>query len=150
MSPTTLRSLVLLGSLGLLLAACAPTIANRGNLLDSDKLAMVKTGLSTREDVAATLGTPTQISTFDEKIWYYFGRHTQQYSFFDPEITEQQAVEVRFDDQGTVTSVKKLDPAAAEEIDPVDRRTPTYGHETTFFEQLIGNVGHGDAKKDKK
>ena len=133
-------SLILLGGLALL-AACEPTVANRGNLLDSDKLTAIHVGTSTREDVMAKLGTPSEVSPFDEKTWYYFGRRTEQTSFFDPEVTDQQAVEIRFDDQGVVTKASKLDPAAAQDITPIDRRTPTYGHETTFFEQLLGNMG---------
>ena len=135
----------------LLLAACEPTIANRGNLLDPERLAEIKAGSSTREEVATKLGTPTQISTFDENIWYYFGRQTQQYSFLDPEIIAQQAVTIRFNEQGVVSSVEKLDPAAAQNIAPVERRTPTYGRETTVFEQLLGSVGHpGIPSKNQK
>lgn len=135
----------------LLLAACAPTIANRGNLLDMEKLAEIKVNESTREDVATKLGSPTQVSTFDEKIWYYFGRRTEQYSFLKPTVTEQQTVEIKFNDQGIVTEINKLNPEDVQNIEPVSRRTPTYGHETTFFEQLLGNLGRpGSLNKGKK
>lgn len=136
-SAPLLTVLLLAGSL----AACAPTVANRGNIIDPDKLAEVKTGESTREDVAKILGTPTQVSTFDENTWYYFGRNTKQYSFLDPEIVAQKAVEVHFNDEGIVTALNELDPGEAQDISPVARRTPTYGHETTIVEQLIGNMG---------
>lgn len=125
-----------------LLAACEPTIANRGNVLDPDKVTEVKTGSSTRENVAAILGTPTMVSTFDDKIWYYAGRQTKQYSFLDPEVLDQQAIEIRFDDQGVVTAITRLDLADARDITPVDRRTPTYGNDNTLIQQLIGNLGH--------
>ena len=133
---------LLLLSAAALLTACEPTIANRGNILDPDKLAEIKVGTSTREDVATKLGTPTQISTFDDKIWYYVGRQTQQYSFLDPEVLKQKAVEIRFNEDGAVTSVKDLDLAEAQDIHPVDRTTPTYGHDDTFIQQLIGNLSH--------
>lgn len=123
------------------LAACAPTVANRGNIVDPEKLAEVKVGESSREEVAKILGSPTQVGTFDENVWYYFGRSTKQYSFLDPEIVNQQAVEVHFTDEGIVKSIDKLDPAQAQDIAPVARRTPTYGHETTILEQLVGNLG---------
>ena len=142
---------VLLLTLGLLLAACEPTMVNRGNMLDADKLAEIKPGTTTREEVATRLGTPTQIGTFDENVWYYVGRRTEQYSFFDPEVIEQKAVAVRFNDQGVVTVVKKLDAAESQDIDPVTRRTPTYGHETTVLEQLLGNLSSkGLGPKNKK
>lgn len=47
--------------------ACAPTVANRGNILDLDVLAEIKPGTTTRE-VASKLGSPTVMSTFDDKV----------------------------------------------------------------------------------
>ncbi|MDX2027584.1 MAG: outer membrane protein assembly factor BamE [Alphaproteobacteria bacterium] len=123
-----------------LLAACEPTLASRGNVFDPEKMAEIKAGTSTREDVATRLGTPTAVSTFDDKIWYYVGRQTEQYSFFDPEVISQQGVEIRFDDQGTVTEIVKLDLSEAQNIDPVERRTPTYGQDNTLIQQLLGNL----------
>ncbi len=143
------RSLIIATALVVCLGSCEPTIANRGNILDPDKLAQVKVGTSTREEVATKLGTPTAVGTFDEKVWYYFGRQTSQVSFFDPDILKQEAVEVRFDDQGVVTSVTKLDPALAEDIVPAEGRTPTYGRDDTFFKQLFGSLAHPTLPDDK-
>ncbi len=134
-------ALILVAAALLSTTACAPKIAQRGQLVDPEQLAKVETGISTREDVAKLLGSPTQVATFDEKTWYYFGRTTKQTSFFDPEVTDQRAVEIHFDDAGVVTEVKTLDPSQTTEISPVARHTPTYGRETTFFEQLVGNIG---------
>jgi outer membrane protein assembly factor BamE (lipoprotein component of BamABCDE complex) len=136
--------------LAALLGACEPVIANRGNILDADKLAEIKAGTSTREEVATKLGTPTQISTFDDKVWYYVGRQTQQYSFLDPEVVKQKAVEIRFDDQGVVTTVTDLNLAEAHDIEPVDRATPTYGRDDTFIKQLIGNLAHPTPMQNKQ
>ena len=128
--------------LALTLSACEPTVANRGNILDADKVAEIKVGSSTREEVATKLGSPTQISTFDDKVWYYIGRRTEQVAFLDPAVVQQKAVEVRFDEAGVVTSVNNLDLAEAQDVDPVDRTTPTYGHDDTLIKQLIGNLSH--------
>ncbi len=145
------RSLLALLSL-LAAVGCTPTVANRGHLVDPDKMAEIKVGESTRENVATILGTPSQIGTFDENVWYYFGRKTEQYSFLNPDVIKQQAVEVRFNDEGVVTEMKTLDPKLAEDISPAGDKTPTYGHETTVFEQLLGNIGRptGNAKDSKK
>ncbi len=124
------------------LGACQPTIANRGNILDNDKLAQLKVGTSTREEVAAALGTPTEISTFDDKTWYYVGRQTKQFSFLDPEVVKQEAVEVRFDDKGVVTALDKLDLASAQDIETAPGATPTYGRNDTLLRQLLGDVAH--------
>ena len=115
-------------------------MANRGTMVDADKLAEIKEGESTREDVAVKLGTPTQVSTFDENKWYYIGRRTKQYSFLDPEVIEQKGVEISFDEEGKVKTVSKINLADAKDIDPVSRKTPTYGIDNTFLEQLVGNL----------
>jgi outer membrane protein assembly factor BamE (lipoprotein component of BamABCDE complex) len=125
-----------------LLAACEPTIASRGNVLDPDNLARVKPGETTREQVATIMGTPTTISTFDEKTWYYVGRQTEQYSFLSPEVLQQQAIEIDFDDQGVVTVAKRLDQSQAADIEPVGRATPTYGNDYTFLRELLGDLSH--------
>lgn len=125
-----------------LLGACEPTIANRGNILDPDKLSTVRVGTSTREEVAANLGTPTMVSTFDDKTWYYVGRQTEQYSFFDPEVIKQKAVELKFNDEGVVIALNDLDLSEAQNVSPVDRSTPTYGNDDTFIIQLLGNLSH--------
>jgi outer membrane protein assembly factor BamE (lipoprotein component of BamABCDE complex) len=126
----------------LLLAACEPVTATRGNLLEPEKVAEIKVGESTREDVAAKLGTPTQTGTFNDKDWYYIGRQTEQESFLDPEVVNQQAVRVAFDDEGKVTAVENMDLSAARDVQPVGRSTPTYGSQYTIIQQLIGNLGH--------
>lgn len=150
--PMQFKSLTLLAGslLALGLAACEPTLATRGNILDSDKLAEIKPGLSTREDVMTRLGTPTQISTFDDKTWYYIGRETKQYSFLDPEVTKQRAVEIKFDDTGNVVSVSDLDLKDAADVNVVDRATPTYGRDDTFIKQLLGNLSHPTPMQSKK
>lgn len=125
-----------------LLAACEPTVANRGNILDADRLSQVKPGESTREQVIASLGTPTQISTFDDKIWYYVGRQTEQYSFLDPEVVKQQAIEVTFDDKGVVKTLDKLDLSQSQDIAMAPGATPTYGRTETLMKQLLGDVAH--------
>jgi outer membrane protein assembly factor BamE (lipoprotein component of BamABCDE complex) len=125
-----------------LLSACEPTVASRGNLLDLDMLAEIKPGVTTREQVATKLGTPTAISTFDEKVWYYVGRQTEQYSFLAPEVIKQQAVEIDFDDQGVVKTATNLDLSQAADASPVDRATPTFGQKNTLLRELLGDLSH--------
>ena len=136
------KHLLILGLGALLITACEPTVANRGNVLDPDSLARITPGTTTREEVATILGTPTVISTFDEKVWYYVGRQTEQYSFLSPDVIEQQAVEVDFDDKGIVTAAKKIDQSKSADIEPVGRSTPTYGNEYTFLRELLGDLSH--------
>src|SRR6266851_2114109 len=53
------------------LAACAPTVDQRGNLPEADKVAEIRPGATTRDEVAKILGTPSSTAVFDNKTWYY-------------------------------------------------------------------------------
>ncbi|MGE0108678.1 MAG: outer membrane protein assembly factor BamE [Bdellovibrionales bacterium] len=123
------------------MSACAPKVATRGAVLDPEEVAKIEVGTSSRENVLDTLGSPTQVSTFDETIWYYITRKTEQRSFLDPQTIEQKSIEIKFDDNGIVEAMNEFDAKDAETITPVSRRTPTYGRQTSFIEQLMGNVG---------
>ncbi len=133
-------SLILAGST--LLGACTPTVANRGAQIDPDRLAEIQAGQSTREDVATKLGTPTMVSNFDDKIWYYVGRKTEQVSFLDPELLEQKGVRIKFDEQGKVIEITSLDPTKVQDVATVERATPTYGQDDSFLKQLFGTLSN--------
>lgn len=123
------------------LGACSPVVETRGNLPAPDAVAAIKPG-QTRSQVAQLLGSPSNVSTFNDKTWYYISRKTETEAFFAPKPVDQQVVKVRFDDAGIVTGVEKqlgLDEAKA--VTPSARVTPTAGHTFGFLEQLFGNVG---------
>lgn len=127
--------------LAVVLAACAPRVDQRGNLLDPDNVLAVQPGVQTKEQVAQLLGTPSTIATFDDKTWYYISKRTETTAFFAPDITDQQVLVVTFDDADVVEKIKLYGMDDAYEIEPVDRTTPTYGQRLTILQQLFGNIG---------
>ena len=64
----------------------------RGNLADKDRLQQIQPGVSTRDDVAAVLGTPSTMGTFDPNTWYYIGARTEKTAFFRPDTVERKVV----------------------------------------------------------
>lgn len=122
------------------LSACTPTQATRGNMVDSDRMAEIVPGISTRQNVLQTLGSPTTIAPFDESVWYYIGQKTEQKGVFDPKVVEQKVVVVAFTPEGVVETIQPID---ADQINvPIARRkTPTGGNEITVMQQLMGNLG---------
>lgn len=131
---------ILLMTLTLLaLTACAPTRATNGVFLNPDDVAKVPAG-ATRADVLQALGTPTTTAVFDDNTWYYVGQKTEKTAFFDAKVTDRKVYEVKFAEDGTMTSIRD---ATGESIDvPVTRRkTPTSGHDLTVAQQLLGNLG---------
>src|SRR6266851_5417988 len=120
------------------LAACAPTVDQRGNLPEADKVAEIRPGATTRDEVAKILGTPSSTAVFDNKTWYYISRRTKQIAFFDPDVVDQQVYIVNFDERGVVKAVDHKDLKDGREIEPAPGATPAPGRELTFLEQVIG------------
>lgn len=135
--------------LGLTATACAPTVATRGNMTDPEAVAAIKTGATTRDQVASLLGTPTSVGTFDSNVWYYIGQKTEKTAFFKPDVLERRVVVVHFNDSGVVSDLKTLDHSQGLDVEMVERTTPTHGREMGFLEQMIGNFGRFSAKDSK-
>jgi len=122
-------------------AACAPTVDQRGNLPEPDKLAEIHPGTTTRDQVTKILGTPSSTGVFNDRSWYYISRKTKQVAFFNPDVLDQQVYVVNFDGSGVVKSVDHKGLNDGREIQPAPGATPAPGRELTFLEQVLGNIG---------
>jgi outer membrane protein assembly factor BamE (lipoprotein component of BamABCDE complex) len=121
--------------------ACAPRTANRGNIPTVSQLEKLKVGKHSKEYVRGILGTPSTVSTFDKDVWYYIGRRTERWAFFEESVLEQQIVAVYFDPKGTIEHIQTYDKNDSREIEIVEGKTATSGHELGVIEQIIGNLG---------
>ena len=123
------------------LAACVANVDQRGNLPEPEKLAQIRPGTTTREQVVKILGTPSSTGIFDDKRWYYISRRTKQVAFLDADVLDQQVYIVNFNDKGVVQGVDHKELKDGREIAPAAGATPAPGRELTFLEQVLGNVG---------
>tara|TARA_B100001123_G_scaffold436044_2_gene565667 strand:+ start:1223 stop:1663 length:441 start_codon:yes stop_codon:yes gene_type:complete len=121
--------------------SCAPRTANRGNLPAVSQLNKLKVGMHSKEYVRSLLGGPSTVGTFDKEVWYYIGRRTEKWAFFEESVIAQQVVAVYFDPAGKIEHIQKYDKDDSREIDLVRSKTPTSGHELGAIEQIIGNFG---------
>jgi outer membrane protein assembly factor BamE (lipoprotein component of BamABCDE complex) len=128
-------------ALALAAASCTGRVDTRGNLADPEVVSQITPGESTRGTVEDLLGSPTTVATFNDQTWYYIGRKTEKFAFFQPEVLEQQVVAIHFDAGGVVDDVKIYGPDDAREIELVDRATPTAGKELSVLQQIFGNLG---------
>lgn len=127
-------------TVGLLLAACTPMTANRGNMLDDYQMKEIQPGVDTRDEVVRKIGSPTTIAPFDDNTWYYIGQKTSKRGILDPQITDERIVVVTFAQDGMVDKiVERKD--GREDIPITQRKTPTTGNDFTFMQQLLGNLG---------
>ena len=122
-------------------AACSPAVDQRGNLPEADRLSAIKPGVTTKEQVAKILGTPSSVGVFNDRDWYYISKRTAQVAFLDPDVLDQQVFVISFDSRGVVRSVNHKDLKDARAVEPAPGATPAPGRELSFVEQLLGNVG---------
>ena len=133
--------------LGAATAACAPRIDTRGNAIHIEAVKTIEPNVHTRDHVLQLLGSPSSRTTFGDDVWYYISERTETTAFFTPEVVERQVIAIHFDKHGVVKSIDTLGKESAENVEPVDRTTPTAGNSLGVIEQLLSNVGRFNRKK---
>ena len=125
-----------------MLAGCAlSTREHRGYVMDEQLTNAVSVGTDNKTSVERTLGKPSFTGTFSENDWYYISRDTRAFAFRNPRVTDQKVLHVRFDQAGNVAAVETTDEKLIAEVKPSGDKTPTLGHQKSFFDELFGNIG---------
>ncbi len=145
-----LLSCLALFAVALSLSACESRLNTRGNLLDPERIADIRPGELSRDEVAEILGSPSSVTPFGSDTWYYISQRTATFAFFAPEVTERQIVVISFNKDGKVTKVDTLGLEGGQTINPIERTTPTHGNRMTVLEQLVGNLGRFKKKKTQQ
>jgi outer membrane protein assembly factor BamE (lipoprotein component of BamABCDE complex) len=135
-------------ALALAVSACTPRIDQRGNKPDEEQVVLINPGVDDKNRVAELIGTPSTISTFDDRTWYYISKRTETTAFFDPDVVDQEILAISFDEQGVVDNMRIYGPEDGRTIAYVDRTTPTEGNELSFIQQLLGNLGRFNPEGD--
>jgi len=136
-----ISSLLVAIAAGATLSACSTTIEQRGNLPPPEEITQIHPGKTTKDQVVKILGTPSSVSIFSDKDWYYISSRTKQFSFFDPKVLDQQVFIVNFNNDGIVRAVDHKTLEDGHDVVPIARATPAPGRELSFLEQLVGNLG---------
>jgi len=123
------------------LAACSPTIQQEGNVPDPDQVVQINPGIDDKNRVGQLLGSPSSVSAFQDRTWYYISRRTEQTAFFDPQVVEQEVLAITFDSKNIVQDMKVYGLENGRMVAMVDRVTPTYGNDLTIIQQVLGNLG---------
>ena len=141
-------------SAALVASGCTQLRTHEGYIVDATLLDSVAVGIDNRASVTQTLGRPTlagqfgtvdgqsQIVTTDQaRDWYYLSRNNRALAFRLPRPNEQLLVRVRFDALGTVSAIDRSGVETVVRLRPESDKTPTLGRESSFFEELFGNIG---------
>ena len=118
-----------------------PPPQTRGNKVDEEQLKALVPGTSTKADVTALIGSPTQKAMFDENTWLYITEVTRPRVGQTLGLLDQGVVVLSFDDRGVLTGVKDVNKEDAVPVTVVSRTTPSPGTEASFMQQLLGNIG---------
>jgi len=127
------------------LAACTANVSTHGHVLNPDDLAQIQPGVTSREEVAHLLGSPSTVGTFDQERWFYISQRNEVMSFYKADITKQDVVAIDFDGNGVVSDVHTHGLEMAQAIQPDPNKTRTLGNELTFVQQVLGNIGRFNA-----
>ena len=131
-----------------LISACTPRVTTTGNLPTAEQLSEINLGETRKRDVADLLGSPSIIPAFDRNVWLYVSQRREEVAFFEPEITDQKVVLVRFDEGEYAVSVNRYTLADSQMVEPSERITPTSGKDMSVLQQIFGNLGRF-TNKDK-
>jgi len=126
--------------MALLLVACVTTIP-RGHLKEDESIASIKVGTTTKDEVSKLLGSPSSESTFGPPTWYYVSSIHEHRSIMPEKVVDQHVIEIAFDSNGVVTSLKQYTLADGKNIEVASDTTPTEGQRLGFFEQIFDNLG---------
>jgi outer membrane protein assembly factor BamE (lipoprotein component of BamABCDE complex) len=132
------------------LGGCSPTIQQEGNVPDPDQVVQINPGVDDKNRVMQLLGSPSSVSAFQDRTWYYISRRTETTAFFDPEIVEQEILAVVFDSKNIVEDMRVYGLENGRMVQMVERETPTFGNNLTFVQQLLGNLGRFNNPNKKK
>ena len=141
MRKSQMISLTALTAAMVVTSGCTRLRAHQGYVGDATLLASVQPGVDNKESVQASLGRPTFVGQFDQNDWYYYARDTKQLAFAQPKATSQIVLKVRFDPAGNVVSSAQSGIESIASISPNGDKTPTLGRNTSFFEEIFGNIG---------
>jgi outer membrane protein assembly factor BamE (lipoprotein component of BamABCDE complex) len=131
----------------LLASACVNTVT-RGHLKEDEAISSIKEGVTTKAEALKALGSPSSESSFGPPTWYYVSSIRQNRSVFAPEVVDQHVIEIAFNANGVVSSLKQYSLKDSKEIQLASRTTPSEGQSLGFFEQILANLGRFNKDTD--
>ena len=139
------RRLLLPISIAMMLASCAPIVDTRGHSEEDVDMKQIVIGQTRQEDVTALMGSPTSKSSFGDDTWYYVTQQQEHAGVFAPEVIAQHVTAIAFDKDHVVTGINEYKKEDGQPVEMVSKTTPTEGHNLTFMEQMLGNLGRFNA-----
>ena len=133
-----------------ILSACISRIEKQGHLIDDDQMQAIVVGQSSKQTVLEKLGTPTITSAFDPNKWIYVSINDKVKAFLAPELEKARSISISFNEQGIVSNISMATQKDFQNIEPNASATPSYGHNMSLMQQILGNFGRfNNAKRQE-
>lgn len=124
------------------LAACSATYTNHGYVPTDVELDNVIVGADSRATVEEVIGRPSSTGVLSDSAWYYISSRVRYYTYNKPEVIERTILAISFDENDRVTNIERFGLEDGRVI-PFSRRVTSSGvGGTTFFRQLVRNLGN--------
>ena len=129
------------GLLTATIMACAPVIDNRGYFFDDRSVDNIEKGVTNKEAVRETFGSPSSQSVLNNGAYYYIYSRFVTESYRAPEEVDRKVLAIYFDENKTVRDLAVYELEDGIIVPIVARTTQTQGSELTALQQIFGNVG---------
>ncbi len=139
------RTAVLLLSLGLVGAGCAPTTQVHGYIPSPSDVARVQPGVDTVATVEEILGLPTSTGLLRDSAWFYVQSIFESYTYNPARVVDRTILVVNFNPNGVVTGIEKFGIDKGRIVRLTARTTDTGGRQLGVLEQIFGNLLNIDA-----
>jgi outer membrane protein assembly factor BamE (lipoprotein component of BamABCDE complex) len=135
------RSALVLAALLAPLSACAPVIDNRGYVFDERQISSLKKGITKRQTIQDSFGSPSTVTKLNGDAFYYVNSRFVTESYRAPEEVARKVLAIYFAADNTVKdfAVYGLDDGIIVPI--IARTTATQGQELSVLGQIFGNLG---------
>ena len=135
------RPLLATAALTAALMACAPVIDNRGYIFDDRLLDSLQKGVTSKDTVRSTFGSPSTIASLNGETFFYVYSRVVTESYRAPEEVDRKVLAMFFDAQSRIRDFAVYGLEDGIIVPIVSRTTATQGQELTVLEQLFGNLG---------
>ena len=112
-----------------------------GNLPDANIVSLLNIKKDNKENVIKILGQPTFEGTLGDNSFYYVGTVNSKTAFLDAKLEDQYILELNFDKSNILRKIYIYDEHQTIDVAMSSLETKTKGQKTSFFRQLIGNLG---------
>lgn len=128
------------------LAACSSSkqeewfVSHNGNMPSEERISRIEKGAS-KDEVAAVLGAPSAVISFDENTWIYMSSDVKRVAFFKPEEVDRNILKISFNQDDKVAAIARLTKKDGKDIVPAKDKTEVKGQNPGFFRKYFGGVG---------